>query len=436
MTKKLLPRTLRIYMVYALALLLIGAPLFYIITQRLYVDDTNEALMLSKANFIKNTLPVLKVKDIESFNRISWNIKIIDFEKSITGDMFQYRTFMDSIENENETYRVLLSPVRIENKPYTIMVRMNMIEKENLVKSIAIVFLALIVILLAGLFLITLKLSQNLWRPFYNSLEQIEAFRIDDDHMPKWQTTSVEEFARLNQAVNKLIERNIAIYSRQREFVETAAHELQTPLAAFRAKLDNLMQISSINKEQAIILDDLLLAVNRLTRLNKNLLLLSKLDAGLFKTSENISIGKTLEKQIQLFMGQAQVRKIDCEFDLQDDFFVEANFSLVESIAGNLLLNAIRHNNEKGKIMVHLSDRKLILCNTGSNAPLDHTMIFERFSRSQPSRSGNGLGLAIVKKICGLYGWHISYSWENGLHCFTLDFKNSKFLQNPVLPSN
>lgn len=430
--KKLLPRTLKTYMMFALIVLLTGAPVFYFITQWLYVNDTNETLILSKKSFIKYSLPSLKENDVKSFNRLSWNIKIIDFEKTITGDVFEYRTYPDTMEDEEETYRVLLSPVRIENKSYTLLVRMNMIESENLVESIAIVFVTLIVILLAGLYIITKMLSQRLWKPFYHSLKQIEAFKIDNNIIPQWQPTDIEEFVRLNGALNTLIERNVAIYEGKKEFIENASHELQTPLATFQAKLDTLMQTPSISAEQALIIDDLLQSVNRLVRLNKNLLLLSKLDAGLFQLTEVISVSKILQKQVQFFREQAKANNIHIVCKIKEEIVVKANSSLVEILISNLLLNAIRHNHNKGNVYIELNEQQLTINNSGRPKPLDTMILFERFSKTNPSKSGSGLGLAIAGKIAGLYKWQISYSWNNNFHCFTVDFRNSIFMLSQV----
>jgi two-component system sensor histidine kinase ArlS len=422
MTKKLLPKTLRVYIVFALGVLLIGAPVFYFITQYFYINDTNEMLLLSKNSFVKYVLPDLKVKDIASFNRLSWNVKVIDFENEITTDVYKARPYLDSLENEEEIYRVLLSPVRIENKSYTLLVRMNVIESENLVKSIVIVFTSLIAVMLAGLIFITRKLSKKLWKPFYDSLVQIEAFEIDKTNVPKWQSTNIEEFARLNVALDKLIERNLIIYKSQREFIENAAHELQTPLAAFKAKLDSLMQVHSITYEQANIIEDLMDAANRLTKLNKNLLLLSKLHKGLLPATENIVLKEAVKKHIDFYSSQAEIKNIILTSQINSEVILQANLPLFDSMLSNLMLNAISHNHENGTVFVRLEKNKLIIHNTGKPKSLDAGTIFERFSKTGTSFTGNGLGLAIVSKIANLNHWKISYSWQNNMHCFEVNF--------------
>jgi two-component system sensor histidine kinase ArlS len=423
MTKKLLPRTLRIYIVFALCVMLIGAPVFYFITRYLYINDTSEALQLSKNSFIKYVLPGLKVKDIPSFNRVSWNVKIIDPEKEIKSDIYQNRPYADSLENEEEVYRVLLSPVTIENNPYTLLVRMNMIESQNLVESILIVFAFIITFLVTGLIIITKGLSDKLWKPFYNSLDQIEAFQIDKSNLPRWQSTSIEEFARLNIAMDTLIERNLAIYQSQKEFIENAAHELQTPLAAFTAKLDTLMQVPALNHEQAAIVSDLITAANRLTKLNRNLLLLSKLQrTGQLPSTENIELAEAVKKHLEFYAEQAKAKKISLGAKIESGKNINANLPLFESMLGNLLLNAVSHNKENGTILIELKGNVLSIRNTGKQGQLDADTIYKKYHSTGTFFTGNGLGLTIVSRIADLYNWQIKYSWKDGEHCFDVIF--------------
>lgn len=78
-------------------------------------------------------------------------------------------------------------------------------------------------------------------------------------------------------------------YRVQKEFTENASHELQTPLAIFQSKLDLLLQQQELTESQAEIIQDLYQMTSRISRLNRNLLLLAKIDNAQFAKSENIS---------------------------------------------------------------------------------------------------------------------------------------------------
>tara|TARA_R110001592_G_scaffold271284_1_gene537763 strand:+ start:810 stop:2093 length:1284 start_codon:yes stop_codon:yes gene_type:complete len=426
MSKKLLHKTLQSYLLYSLVLLIVIAPLFYLITQKLNIDEADEGLILRKNEFVLNT--DLKESDIFLWNKFNRDIKIYEY-KALEKDTLFDTIYFDKLSNEMEPYRELNSPIIIEGNPYTLSAKINLVETEDLVISIVVLFLILITLLLTGLFLITKKLSTNIWEPFYSLLQQIELFEIDKQTPLHFRESKIEEFNRLNQSIEKLINKNQIIYRSQREFVENAAHELQTPLAIFQSKIDNLLQRSDINREQSKLLDSLNNSVSRLNRLNKNLLLLSKIDSYQFSDVVTFSLKELIRKHLDFFKEQALSRNIEITTHFNDDIDLNANIVLTEILINNLFLNAIRHNIENGFIKVTLEKDKLVFSNTGETKTLSIDKLFTRFSKINSSQKGNGLGLAIIKKITDLNNWGIIYSNTTNIHQFVVEFrKNSKLL--------
>jgi signal transduction histidine kinase len=422
MKTKLLHKTLKVYILFSLVVLIISAPLFYYLTQRLYIDEADETLILNKKEFINYSLPALKASDISVWNKLNRNVKINEQTIHLKNDSVLYQSYFDSIVNENEPYRVLLSPVRIEGKPYILNIRINLVESEDLIKSIAVLFITMVALLLLGLYFITKRLSAKLWKPFYSLLVQIEKFEIDKNVHPELETTDIEEFHRLSNAVTNLIERNTIIYKSQQEFIENAAHELQTPLAVFQAKIDMLMQHSDLTPSQAEVLVKLTESSARLNRLNKNLLLLSKIDNSNYIDKENVSLKELIEKHIDFFDEQAAEKNITIKVDTMMDVFVNSNPVLIEILVSNLLLNAIRHNVQDGVVNVSLIENSLLVSNTGNPEAISTEKLFQRFSKINPSTKGSGLGLAIVKKIADLNKWNVSYTFQNNIHSFIIKF--------------
>lgn len=133
--------------------------------------------------------------------------------------------------------------------------------------------------LIIGLFLITRYFSLRVWNPFYQTLSIIEHFNIEESNIPEYLfDTSIEEFDRLNQALLKLIKRTLILYNNQKEFIGNASHELQTPIAVLQAQVEMLIQHDELTKEKSEILSNIKETISKLNRLNKNLLLLSKLE--------------------------------------------------------------------------------------------------------------------------------------------------------------
>ncbi len=421
MTKKLLHKTSRVYLLFSAVLLIVSAPLFYYITERLYIEETDETLILHKNEFVKYSLPTLKTADIQNWNKYNRNIKIEPFKNSGKDTIF-YNSYYDALDAEIEPYRELNSSILIEGNPYTYSARINLVEKEDLMKSIAILFLIIISLLLIGLFVITKRLSINLWKPFYETLNQIEKFEIDKSNHPKFTETNIEEFNRLNNSIEKLITKNTSIYHSQREFIENAAHELQTPLAVFQAKIDTLIQNADFTQEQYKMLSSLNDSVSRLNRLNKNLLLLSKMENDIYNEKQTINLKEAIEKHFDFFTEQAKAKNLIIKTEMNEAVAVKSNPVLAEILISNLFLNAIRHNVGNGQVLVTLSNHSLTFSNTGQSQTLIADKLFNRFSKSNPSEQGNGLGLAIIKKIADLNNWKISYSFENNFHSFSVAF--------------
>ena len=288
MNKRLLHTTLKYYVLFSLLVMLLAAPLFFYITQLLYLHETDETLLLQKEKFELLYVPQLQDKEIAVWTKWNRDIKIENVQKIISNDTLFNNSTYNNLDQENEPYRVLNAPVIINKKPYIFSARINLVDNKDFIISILIVFTLIILILLVGLFIITKRLSIRLWKPFYDTLEQIEKFEIDKSSHPKLAKNSIEEFSRLNQAINKLMEKNIRIYKSQNEFIENAAHELQTPIAIFKGKLETLLQRDDLTEEQFEILDKINDTTTRFNRLNKNLLLLSKIESKQSLLSESL----------------------------------------------------------------------------------------------------------------------------------------------------
>jgi signal transduction histidine kinase len=422
MTKKLLHKTLRAYLIFSVIVLLISAPLFYFMIEKLYIEDADEALFLRKNEFIQYTVPNVKQTDISIWNKMNRDVKIEEPTPSVFRDTIYYQHFYDTLYKENEPYRILNTPVTIEGKPYTFSARINLVETDDLIKSIARLFAFILLFLLTGLYFITKRLSIHLWKPFYQTLDAIEQFEIDKTMETDFSKTDIEEFERLNQAILKLINKNTAIYNSQREFIDNAAHELQTPLAVFQAHIDVLMQRSDITQGQSDILTELNASISRLNKLNKNLLLLSKIERNQYVLTENILINSIFDKQSAFFIEQAEAKNIAVKIDLLEQVSVKTNLVLAEILVSNLFLNAIQHNIQNGNIHITLSKQSLTFSNSGIKHPLSIDKLFQRFLKINPSSQGNGLGLSIVKKIADMNGWTVGYRYENDNHVFNIHF--------------
>jgi len=418
--KKLLLKTTNSFLIYAVIILLVAAPVFYYTCQWLYIYETDEVLLFHKGAFVKESHSNYTANDIAAWNKYNHNVTIVP-DMGVNKDSIVGEMIFEAMANEKEPFRILYAPVEINGKKYTYIEKRNLVEMEGMVISVAFMFLFIIIILLIGIIWISKKSAAQIWKPFYNTLGQIEEFEIDKNSPPEFIATDIDEFDRLNKSLERLIEKNTVIYKSQREFVENAAHELQTPLALFQTKIDTLQQLD-LTREQSALVGSLNKDVSRLNRLNKNLLLLSKIDNEIYLEQETIILNEYIDKNINFFIEQAQAKNVKINTHFKNILRTKGNTALTEVLLNNLFLNAIRHNIKNGVIDIIIENNSLKFVNTGQQTPLGAQSIFNRFSKINPSSQGNGLGLAIIKKICEINHWDIRYSFTDNLHTFEVIF--------------
>ena len=153
--------------------------------------------------------------------------------------------------------------------------------EEDIMQGVMIQFALISCVLGGAIILVTRFISKRLWEPYEKTLQQLEEFRLENGIIPPLAKSDIKEFTRLNLALNRLMENSLKSYQTQKEFTENASHELQTPLAVFQSKLDLLLQQPDLTEQQADIVQSLYEATNRLSRLNRNLLLLARIDTPL-----------------------------------------------------------------------------------------------------------------------------------------------------------
>jgi signal transduction histidine kinase len=266
------------------------------------------------------------------------------------------------------------------------------------------------------------SLSKKLWEPFYKTLSQLKAYQVDKSGTIAVVKTNIIEFNDLNQTVSHLADRNRKVFLHQKEFIENASHELQTPLAIFQAKLDLLMQKPGMSEAEAALITDLEVTAQRMARLNKNLLLLSKIDNEQFTGKEEVEVSRVADDLLSNVTFTADAENVSITRTLEP-LRIKANKALIEILLTNLFHNAVRHTLE-GNVLVQLHEHTLTVINNGKPLMMDAGKMFDRFTKESPKTSSTGLGLAIVKRICDTYGYGLSYQYENGSHVFSVTFND------------
>jgi signal transduction histidine kinase len=252
-------------------------------------------------------------------------------------------------------------------------------------------------------------------------LDQLTGFRLGKTKEKPTMDTQIQEFKDLQLAVATLIRHNEESYEQQKQFIGNASHELQTPLAIMINKLEIMAETEGMNEEQSETVAAVLATAERLVRLNKSLLLLSKIENKQFLHNEDLSFNTLVLNIVAEFEAIAEFKQVKIHVVQEDQLSVQMDGALANIVVSNLLRNALFHNKLGGEVNIHITNKRLTVSNTSEHAALDANLVFSRFYKSDAASKGTGLGLAIVQAICHLYGFVIVYHYENNQHSFQLN---------------
>src|SRR5680860_811462 len=251
-------------------------------------------------------------------------------------------------------------------------------------------------------------------------LERLRHFRLDKRQIPELYNTPIDEFQMLNEAVRELASKNIEVFESQKQFIENASHEMQTPLSIIQSRLEALIGQAELTGQQAAIVEGIISSTQRLKKLNKTLLLLSKIENQEFLLTEEIDIKAIIHKTLNYYEEQKESMNIRVQLNLDQINSLQGNEMLTEILIQNLLKNAFSHNIKDGRVKIRLYKNQLIIANTGNNRGINQDKLFERFYKASNNPESWGLGLAIASKIAKVSKWKLKYTSHGIEHQFTV----------------
>jgi two-component system sensor histidine kinase QseC len=322
----------------------------------------------------------------------------------------------------------VVSYYKINNAVYSISTYNYIARSQLIVQGMMRALLWKMLLIIVGVAVTARFISRYVFSSFEKTLNIIQSFSLRQKEKIVLPATSTAEFKQLNFFLKKMTDIALEDYSRVKEFSENASHEVQTPLAVIRSKLELLAE-TSINETQAILMDDMQNAVERLVKINRSLLLLTKLDNFEFEVNESITFCKIAKESIRSFDHWIQLKNINVIQKFDKEITLQIHPSLAEILVSNLLSNAIRYNVDGGQIILTLTKNAFIVNNTGLPPQIEPELLFRRFKKSNQSADSIGLGLSIVKQICTVNNFKVNYHYGNGLHTLRVDFTE----QQPVI---
>ncbi len=418
---KLLSKYNRVNVVATIIVLLLSAVIYYFFIKAALIHQLDKSLIAEEKevnDYVaeNNRLPETSItKDEQEVYALANN----NVERKFSSIKFH----ISNQRHENVHFRQLEFPVTLNGQMYKADVRKSQAEAEHLVQLILKITLIIVVILLVTLFLINRFILNKLWKPFNNTLEQIKQFNVSAEDGLHLEQTNIDEFVELNAVVSLMTKKARDDYNEIKNFTENASHEIQTPLAIIKSKLELLSQSERLQEDQMDTIQVISETASRLSKLNQSLILLAKIDNRQFSNSEEVNISSLLLRHLDNYEELFKARRIKLLTKIESDIKLLINETLADILITNLLTNSIKHNVEEGTVDINLSKDHLTMANSGGVLSEEPGSFFQRFKKESASNDSLGLGLSIVKKISDTYGFVTVYDYSNGIHTITINFK-------------
>lgn len=350
-------------------------------------------------------------------------LKEVDASYALSKEAICYRDSMIYIAEKGETEpaRILTTIFRDKDEQYyELSVYTPTIEKRDLKEAIFQLLIGLFVVLLITILIINIWVFHRSMKPFYILLDWLEKFRLGKRNDVLDNPTHTTEFRKLNEAVSRFAFHSEEMFEQQKQFIGNASHEIQTPLAICQNRLEMLMEDETLSEQQMGEIAKTCQTLEYVSKLNKSLLLLSKIDNSQFTNVEKVCLNEILHRYLDDYQEVYDYKGITLDVHEKDTFNITMNGILAVVLVTNLLKNAFVHNIYKGKIQIEMTPSNIRFGNTGKNEALDEKRIFERFYQGSKKEGSTGLGLAIVDAICRQSRLSIQYQYIEGWHWFDI----------------
>lgn len=407
-------------------ILTIWAIFFYIAMIDEVNDETDDSLEDYSEQIIMRFLAGEEIPSKDSNSNNQYYLHEVTSEYAQSKPHISYVDSMVYIplKQETEPARILTTIYKDAGGIYyELVVSTPTIEKKDLKEAI------LFWIIFLYLFLLLIIIAVNIWvykrttRPLHKLLAWMDEYEVGGNNIDLKNNTDIIEFKKLNEAAIRNMQRAEEVFEEQKQFIGNASHEIQTPLAVCRNRLENLMEDETLTETQLEELSKTYQSLEYISKLNKTLLLLYKIDNRQFIEKKIIELNPFIAKFIRDYEEAYSYMNITAEIIETGVFKINMNEILASILINNLIKNAYLHNVKDGKLFIEITPSKLTFKNSGQDFALNSKVIFERFYQGNKKEGSIGLGLALVKSICDLEKLSIHYYFNDNLHCFEVSLE-------------
>lgn len=388
----------------------------YFFTRFYIVTETEESLRNTSYRIEQLLITDKKVASLSPLFEIT---EIKELKQETIKDTIIF----DELQNEDEMFRELNAYKTLNGKNYHIVTRSLLVESDDTLFSILVTFTFIIILVYLAQYLYTKQINKMIWKPFFENVDAIKSFSIKSNSPIELKPSDVLEFSELNTQIEALTSKVATDYQNLKQFTEDLSHEVQTPLSIIQAKIDNLIDDSRhLDDVHLTVLNDIQKNSKRLSKLNKGLILLTKIDNQQFNELETIDINSLINSLVEDVQDISNIKNMKFQVSEKNKLNLEMDKVLADVLFSNLIGNAIKHTPKNGQITIQIENGYFTISNSGEKDIVNSKQLFQRYYKEDKHSPSLGLGLAIVKKICDFYGFIIQYQFAQNKHHFKLTF--------------
>lgn len=335
---------------------------------------------------------------------------------------FRDTMMFDTHSDQYLNFKIYSFTIPTDDINYKVELYKSTTPTDKLVEKVTIMMTLMVVLFLTGIFFLNRYISNNLWKDFFIALNKLKRFSAEEGPL-SFHQSDIQEFNELNMVLENITKRLSDDYRELKEYTDHTTHELQTPLAIIKSRVELLLQSESLKKAEIELLKDIYRNSDHLSRLNSTLTLFTRIENQQYTEKTEINITKLICSLLEMLQELIELKNIVVTKNISNqDIIVNMDKGLAEVLIINLLKNAVNHNIDEGTILITSTNQRLVLRNSGAETGHSPEKLFEPFYRGAVKSDSLGLGLPLVKKICENYGFSIEYEYKDGMHSFTINF--------------
>ena len=422
---KLLEVTLRNFLVILFSVLTVWAILLYA-----FLSSSISANQDAQLEARKNTLLEFLDQNRDQISQISQMDKDVELREvdilsySTSLDQYKDTTLINELSSTPQKYRKLSTRYRNPNtnQHYLLTIYDQKVDDTLLLRNLIIGVIIFFFGILAFLYLFNRIMLAKIWQPFEMTLNKLKNFDLQKHDVIAYEATKIVEFNELNKAVENLTIKSKKAFESQKHFVENTSHEIQTPLAVIKNKIELAFQNPELSESNAKILLEINEAANKLSKMNKTLLLLSRIENNQYVEQSNINISSLTRKILGYFEDKIDAKNLTIQQEIDPGIQVNGNNLMLEILITNLIKNAVYHNIQHGFIEIRIAENLFLIKNSGEKITNSDENFFQRYKSGINKSVSTGLGLSIINKICDVNKYKLNFHFSNSTYLFKVKF--------------